>query len=383
MANIFQIVPSADAVQLGKDGKSEELSVTVTNLGKSAGARALIVPLGDTDEAWLSIDGEEERELLAGTPEEFKILVEVPKEAPEGEHKFRIDVASEENPDDDFSEGPEITIKPAPASKLWLWILLAVLFVVIVVVVAVVVAGGGKDDASAKDGQTSEAAADGEGAPEGGSDEPSDTFMPNLMGLSVGEAEGKATELGLAFEAWSGVGGSELTVSGQTPQPGQPIAPGDPASFEYSAEMPDLVGMDQQEAGEALIEVAIWADKVTYQLSDRYEAGVILEQSIAPQVETTSSETVDVVFSLGSCYWTHQFAQRFGLVSCRSGTAMSGLFCGNKNCGLWQLHCCPYSPGPDPEAELTESDWISPTGQFKARKGAVLDSLECRESGCP
>ncbi|MEM1182490.1 MAG: hypothetical protein AAGM22_29350, partial [Acidobacteriota bacterium] len=119
------------------------------------------------------------------------------------------------------------------------------------------------------------------------------------------------------------------------------------------------------------------------QLSDRYEAGVILEQSIAPQVETTSSETVDVVFSLGSCYWTHQFAQRFGLVSCRSGAAMSGLFCGNKNCGLWQLHCCPYSAGPDPEAELTESDWISPTGQFKARKGAVLDSLECRESGCP
>ena len=97
MASIFQIVPSTEILQLDGDGQGE-VSITVTNLAKSTAARALIVPI------------EEEREYLAGIPEEVKIVVAVPEEAPEGEHKFRVDVVSEENPDDDFSEGPEIVI---------------------------------------------------------------------------------------------------------------------------------------------------------------------------------------------------------------------------------------------------------------------------------
>lgn len=386
MANIFQIVPSSETLQLDKEGRGE-LTVTVTNIAKSVSGRALIVPIGDLDESWLTIEGEEERELESGIPEEVKVSMELPKDAPEGELKFRMDVISEVNPDDDFSEGPEITVLRPPASKLWLWILLAVLFLLIVGLVAWWVVSSSKEEAPTPEEQAAAAEAAQEGA--GGGDAAAgetgtvQRYMPNLMGLSRAEAEKQVLALGMTVGLDLPLGGDELTVSGHDPRPGQSIGETQTVTLELSAEMPDLVGLEEEEAGLALMQVGIWPGEVTYRISDRQEAGKVLEQSVPPKVETEAGSTVDVTFSLGACEWSPSFGPGFGPVACRSGSAISGLYCGDKSCGVWQLYCCPYSPTSDLDAELTNSDWIASKGTIANRKGAFLDALECRENGCP
>ncbi len=389
VANIFQIVPSSETLQLDKEGRGE-VTVTVTNIAKSVAGRALIVPIGNLDEGWLTIEGEEERKLESGIPEAVKVSMELPKDAPEGELKFRIDVVSEVNPDDDFSEGPEITVLRPPASKLWLWILLAIVFLLIVGLVAWWVVSGSKEEAPSPEEQAAAAAAADQGADEGDtvSGEPAaQTYMPNLMGLSRAEAEKQAVALGLIVGAGPALGGlslggDELTVAGHDPRPGHAIGEGDTVTFELSADMPDLVGMEEGEAGLALLEAGIWPGEVNYRISDRQEAGKVLEQSVPPKVETKAGNSVDITFSLGTCEWSPSLTQGFGSVGCRSGSAISGLYCSDKPCGVWQLYCCPYSPTPDLEAELSKSDWISPKGTIANRKDSFLDAWECRESGC-
>ena len=383
MANIFQIVPSSDAVQLDKEGRGD-VTITVTNIAKAVAGRAMIVPLGDTDESWLTIEGEEERELESGIPQDVKVIVELPKDAPEGELKFRVDVISEVNPDDDFSEGSEITIVPAPPSKLWLWILLAVLFLLIVVVVAWLVVSSGKEEAPSPEEQQAALAEQEAGGDVAEQEAAAQRYMPNLMGLSLEEAQRQVEALGLTLEIEDDLLSSEgLTVSSQTPRPGQSIGEEGSITLELAAEMPDLIGQEGMEATFTLLESGMSLGEIKYRISDRQEAGKVLSQSIVPQVETKAGTPVDLVLSLGACQWTPQFAQGFGPVSCRSGSAISGLYCGNKNCGIWQLYCCPYLPTADLDAELTKSDWIPPTGTIANRKGSFFDGLQCRGSGCP
>jgi len=76
--------------------------------------------------------------------------------APGGKYPFRLDVASALNPDEDFTEGPTVsveiaaaTVPPPPKKKFPLWIIFViagVVLIIIIVVIILVVRSGSKED---------------------------------------------------------------------------------------------------------------------------------------------------------------------------------------------------------------------------------------------
>ena len=114
MAKVFHVTSTGSEVRLDGDGKGE-INYTASNAaGRPLRAHAVLVPLGSTDKSWLSIDGEAERPLPVDATEQFTVRVAVPAGTEPGAYRFRLDVVSEENPDEDFAEGPVSVIQATP-----------------------------------------------------------------------------------------------------------------------------------------------------------------------------------------------------------------------------------------------------------------------------
>ncbi|MEM7049067.1 MAG: PASTA domain-containing protein [Acidobacteriota bacterium] len=401
MAKIFQIVSSAEKVALDKEGKGE-LTFVVTNLAQSVAGRVVLVPLEETDEGWLSVE-DGERELSANQPEEFKLAVEVPGEVPPGEHRFRIDVVSELNPDEDFSEGPTITLtKAAPSRRLW-WILLAVSLVVLIALVGVllVVMGGGKDGDGAAEGSRGSATealrrggggdragaggggagtradAAGGGGSGGGGGTPVIGFeAPNLMGLSPGQAVEKAESLGLVVEPSKWLELACMTVGEQVPRPGGFVAEGGTISLGLRTLVPSLVGRELSEAEELLQDAGLSRGKISLSANARQEPGRVSEQSAAPKMAAPAGTSIDLTIAQGPCSWTNPFSSEFGPMNCRRGAAAAGFSCVSKSCAAFQVYCCPYLPWLDEDSVTKRPEWKD-TARFEATSSKTfLDGFE-------
>lgn len=111
---------------------------TVTNATQRP-VRGMARPkgLGETKREWLSIAGYSDRDFGGGATEQFTVNFDAPGAAA-GKYPFRLDVASMSNPDEDFTEGPTITLevaaaaKPVPKpSRLWLWLVIVGIVLVV------------------------------------------------------------------------------------------------------------------------------------------------------------------------------------------------------------------------------------------------------------
>jgi beta-lactam-binding protein with PASTA domain len=145
MASVATITPAAPSVTCSP-GASAEHSFTVTNttgLRLTVGLRVL--PKDPGVDAWLSIDGSQERELDAGETTQVTVKASPPPGTPAGQHRFQLLVYSPRREDQDFSEGPVVTVEvpagqgitpppPPPPSFPW-WI--------VAVAVLVLLVGGG------------------------------------------------------------------------------------------------------------------------------------------------------------------------------------------------------------------------------------------------
>ena len=136
MAHVFHITSANNRFELDPQGHGS-LTFTVSNAsGRPMQARAVIVPLGGTEAGWLTIEGEPERQLSTNGTEIFVVRAAVAQGAAAGDYTFRLDVVSEENPDEDFVEGPPVAMhvqaSEAPKRKFPLWILFVVLGVLVV-----------------------------------------------------------------------------------------------------------------------------------------------------------------------------------------------------------------------------------------------------------
>jgi serine/threonine-protein kinase len=138
---IFAITAARETATLDNEGRAE-VSFTASNTGpKSIAGRVKLVPLGSTKAAWLSLEGEQERNFARGEAHQLTVHIGVPPGTPVGKYSFRLNIISVENPDDEFTEGPsvsfevkELTVAQAPPRKFPWWIL---------AVAGVLVLGGG------------------------------------------------------------------------------------------------------------------------------------------------------------------------------------------------------------------------------------------------
>jgi PASTA domain len=141
-ARVFAITTETDAIPLAL--RRGEVSYTVSNSsGRPLRGRARVVPLGSTQAAWLSLAGEAERDFAAAGVHQFTVQLAVPPEAPAGKYPFRLEVASVQNPDEEFAEGQTVTatvLRPLPNGTRFPWWMIAAAALALVVVVGGVAA---------------------------------------------------------------------------------------------------------------------------------------------------------------------------------------------------------------------------------------------------
>ncbi len=140
MANIFAITTAAEDIKAGPDGKAGAVFTVTNTSNKPMRGIAKARPLGNTQQDWLSVEGETERDFSANGTQQFTVNFRKPvSEAPAGtpttpeKFPFRLDVASALNPDEQFTEGPTINVEVTPLVKTpppppfkWWWILIIV-----------------------------------------------------------------------------------------------------------------------------------------------------------------------------------------------------------------------------------------------------------------
>lgn len=166
MAKSFAITTTATET-LRADAKGHaEAGFTVTNTtSRPIRGLAKARPLGDTKREWLSVQGEVERDFAAGATQQFTVSFDGPATEPATatstgtpaaatgtapapaarKYPFRLDVATALNPDEDFTEGPTVTVEIAATpvtpknGKFPLWIIFVILGVLLLVGIIVLV----------------------------------------------------------------------------------------------------------------------------------------------------------------------------------------------------------------------------------------------------
>ncbi len=105
MGNIFAITTAAEDIDADAAGKATAI-FTVTNTStKPMRAMAKTRPIDNTEQNWLDIEGESERDFGAGATQQFTVNFNRPSGGT-GKFPFRLDVASAIDPDEQFTEGP-------------------------------------------------------------------------------------------------------------------------------------------------------------------------------------------------------------------------------------------------------------------------------------
>ncbi len=152
MAKFFAITTTTENLIADVNGTAKaSIIFTVTNNSeKPIRGIANLQPLEKTEEAWLSFDGEAEKDFPAGGTLQYTVIFNKPLQPlaqgqtePEEKYPYRLIVASAVRPDEDFDEGPLVTIyKPERKSQVkkagipW-WVFLIIGVVVLAIVGAV------------------------------------------------------------------------------------------------------------------------------------------------------------------------------------------------------------------------------------------------------
>jgi beta-lactam-binding protein with PASTA domain len=139
----FTVTAAGQRVNLDKLGAAQA-SFTVTNT--SAGGRKgrlLTRPRDPAKPEWLSVVGEPVRSFGPNAAEQVVVQLNVSPGSPPGSYSFRLDAVSEDDPDEDFTEGPSVAFEvvppPEPGKKKFPWWILIVAAVVLLIVTGVVV----------------------------------------------------------------------------------------------------------------------------------------------------------------------------------------------------------------------------------------------------
>jgi hypothetical protein len=135
MARVFDITAASDTVRLDGNGQGD-IAFTASNVsGRPLRGRANLVPQDAASKAWLSVSGGPERDFPGGGTQQFSVKVAVPPGTKAGKYNFRLDVVSVQNPDEDYTQGPNVavsvTLAPPPPWHFPWWILVVAAVILI------------------------------------------------------------------------------------------------------------------------------------------------------------------------------------------------------------------------------------------------------------
>ena len=135
----FSITAATPGITLDSQGKGT-VAFTVTNsTARSLRGQMQVRALAETKAEWLRLSGAPEINFAPSETHQVTVEVQAPLGATPGKYHFRLDACSTSNPDDDYTEGPVVSIdisapppKPVEKKPFPLWILLLILGIVIV-----------------------------------------------------------------------------------------------------------------------------------------------------------------------------------------------------------------------------------------------------------
>ena len=162
MGNIFTITTATTDIKTDASGKASAIFTATNTSNKPLRGMARARSMGSTQQGWLEVEGETEKDFAAGGTQQFTVNVKFT--GPEaGKFPFRLDVASANNPDEEFTEGPAVTVETAapaaPVKKgfpVWLIIVIAAAALLIVgLILFLVLRAGGGDSSSSENNSNS------------------------------------------------------------------------------------------------------------------------------------------------------------------------------------------------------------------------------------
>ena len=128
------------------DSGAARASFTVTNTSRrTLRGRLLTRPRGAAKPEWFTVVGEAVRDFAPNGAQQVVVELQVPPGTPPGSYSFRLDAVSEDDPDEDFTEGPSVAFDvtaappPPPPKKFSWWILIVVGAVVLLIIIGVVI----------------------------------------------------------------------------------------------------------------------------------------------------------------------------------------------------------------------------------------------------
>lgn len=140
----FAVTAAGGTVTLDDSGVARA-SFTVTNTTSQAVTGELLTrPSDPAKPEWFAIDGESVRDFGPNAAQDVVVKLNVPPGSPPASYSFRLDAVSEDDPDEDYTEGPSVAFDvaaPPPQKKRkfpW-WILVVAGAIVLVLVIGVVV----------------------------------------------------------------------------------------------------------------------------------------------------------------------------------------------------------------------------------------------------
>ncbi len=142
MPGPFTITTATNTLHLDNKGQTQAVFTVSNDSGRALRGRGHVTPQDPATEAWFALDGAAVRDFAVAGTQQYMVLVTVPPTTPPGTYSFRLDLADEINPDENFTAGPPVSFAvlpppppPPPAPKIpsWVWIAAGVVALLVVV----------------------------------------------------------------------------------------------------------------------------------------------------------------------------------------------------------------------------------------------------------
>ena len=146
----FTVTAAGQSVQLDQTGGGQAAFTVTNTTAAPVTGRLLVSPQAPAAATWFTVAEPSTRTFAPGTAESVTAQIVAPAGTTPGTYSFRLDAVAENNPDEDFTEGPPVSfeVKPAPvvAKKPFPWWILIIVALVLIGGVAAfaLTRGGGK-----------------------------------------------------------------------------------------------------------------------------------------------------------------------------------------------------------------------------------------------
>jgi hypothetical protein len=297
MATLMTITTATNTVAL-REGRRGEVSFTAFNAsGRPLRARPRLVPgptgLGQDPaaSAWLTVEGEAERDFAIAEAHQYNVRIEVPQDAAPGSYPFRLDMVGVENPDEQYTQGPTVTFhvpQPEPKKPFPWWIVAVAVGGILIIGILLAVFLW-----------------------------PRNVTVPVVRNESIADASAILTNARLEVagdvqeEASDEIG--QGLVIGTSPPEGDEVPRGSEITLIVSTgpalvEVPDLAGETLSEAESVLAALGLQVGEIRREPHDVLDRDRVIDSDPAAGVMVQPGSIVDLLLSGGSATVRHLFS---------------------------------------------------------------------------